>query len=569
MVDTTAGDADRIASAFRPSPLRSTSGIVLVGAMLILISVLVFGLFEEANRRARMREAEARIMSLAAILSEHAGRILDVANLAASQAIAVKRGKSWDEIERSREAHDALKRLQDRYEYISALWLVDAAGAARLSTRWFPTQGTSVADRRHFQVQREGDAGPYLSELMRSRVMPEVNAVLSRRINEPDGGFGGVALAVLNPAYLLASYGEIQSRYPLSVELVRFDRSILVRSPAASPDDALYERKTTGPDMTATDVWQGVFTAPDPRDGTLRLQAFDRIEGFPLYIVVGVGVDDVIRHWLAAMAGHGAFAGAALLAALAGLAWAHRHGVRAERALDQVRALRRSLEQRVGERTQELERVLREENHRVKNSLQLAASLLLLQQAKAAAAPVRQLLGHAHRRVLTIARLHEHLHQADSVATVDLRRYLTPLCDDIAAAIGPGGGPARVACDIASVTVAAETAVPLGLILNELMTNAIKHGLAAASGTITVSLTTADGIGRLVVTDTGSGLPAGFALDRSPGLGLQIVQGLAQQIGGTVTAATRPQGATFTVEFALGAPGIQVERNKSNSPNTS
>ncbi|MCK6451529.1 MAG: ATP-binding protein [Alphaproteobacteria bacterium] len=539
----------RGASPRWPGTIRSTQGIVVVSLLLVSLAALIFGLFEEANRRARMREAGERITSLAAILAEQAGRILDVANLAAGQATEVARGRDWDEVARSRAVFDELRQLQAGYEYINAIWLADAEGRARQTSRAFPAPAVSVADREHFKVQRERDAGPFLSELLRSRVAPEVNIVMSRRMTGADGGFAGVALVVLNPSYLLEAYREIRIDYPVSIEVVGFDRSILVRSPAASPEDALYQQRTTDPDLASAGPGYGRSVATDPRNGTVRMEAFHRIEGFPLYVVVGIEARAITQRWLTAMAGHALLACLALGAALLGLGVAHRYGAREERALAEVRSLKATLEDRVRERTGELERLFREENHRVKNSLQLAASLLQLQQAKTAARPVRQLLAEAHSRVLTIARLHEHLLQADNATRIDLKRYLSTICADIGVAIGQQG--AVIACAIEPVTVPTELAVPLGLILNELVTNAVKHGLGGARGRIAVSLATRDGVGRLVVEDEGRGLPAGWSISASHGLGMQIVRGLADQIHARLHGGSTAKGARFEVEFPI------------------
>jgi len=532
-----------------PGAIRSTHGIVIVALMLVGMSILIFGIFEAANRGARMQEARERTTSLAAILAEQSGRILDVANLAAGQAIEAVRGRDWDEVARSRDVFAELRRLDAGYDYISAVWLADADGVVRQASRSFPAPVLRVAGRDHFKVQRERDIGPYLSELLRSRIASEVNIVMSRRINAADGGFAGVALVVLDPAYLLAAYREVRIEYPVTIEMVRFDRSILVRSPAASAEDVLYEQKATGPNVARAGPSAGYFVTTEPRSGAVQLEALHRIDGFPLYVVVSTVESDITQRWLSGMAGHALFAGLALVATLIGLVIAHRYGMREVRALAEVRSLKASLEDRVRERTQELERLFREENHRVKNSLQLAASLLQLQQGKTAAQPVRQLLAEAHSRVLTIARLHEHLHRADHFARIDLNRYLSTLCADMTAAIGQAG--AQIACVIEPVIVSTELAVPLGLMLNELVTNSVKHGLAAAPGKISVSLTTRAGEGRLVVEDEGKGLPAGWAFSGSHGLGMQIVQGLAGQIHGRLAARNGAKGARFEVEFPI------------------
>ena len=203
--------------------------------------------------------------------------------------------------------------------------------------------------------------------------------------------------------------------------------------------------------------------------------------------------------------------------------------------------LRASLEQR--------ELLLKELDHRVSNSLQVVMSMLHLQAGSTADTGVRQLLLEASGRISAVARAHQRLRLRDGGGPIELIGYLDEVCRDLASSVGP--------CDFAStcpapVLVPSDRAVSVALVLIELATNAAKHGYAdRLPGPIRVRLEPIAGQGlRLSVADDGQGLPADFALERSPGLGMRIILALAERLDGQIQASPREGGA----EYALVMP---------------
>ncbi|MCC7048312.1 MAG: hypothetical protein IT562_16480 [Alphaproteobacteria bacterium] len=522
---------------------------MLVSIVVILTSVSLFAAYEAANLRGRINDARQVLGSVSLMLAEEIGRILDVANLVAGHAIEISRDRSWDELEQSRAIFDELSRLDRAYAFISAVWLTDATGMPRLSTRAFPAPRVSVADREHFQAQRDSDPGPFLSPLLRSRVRSEANIVMSRRIQDARGNFKGAALVVLDPQYFLRLYKEIQIEHPMAIEVIRFDRSILLRAPTTTVEETLDAVKSTGPALAATSAPSGLFVAKEPNEAGERTQAYRRVEGFPLYVVVSVRNDDVTASWLKALYVHAGFAGLGLVATLAALALAHAYGRREEQVLGEIRTLNTSLEMRVQERTRALEQLLQEVTHRVKNSLQLTASLLRLQQNSVRDQPSRAHLADAQTRVLTIARLHEHLYQAGNFRQVELKRYLETICADVSGALP--GHRITFKSNFGAIMVPVDLAVPLALVLTELLTNAIKHAFVQNGGVVNVTLEGDGALGKLAVADNGSGLPTGFDLNESQGLGTRIVLGLVKQASGEISVDSSATGTRFEIRFPL------------------
>ena len=211
--------------------------------------------------------------------------------------------------------------------------------------------------------------------------------------------------------------------------------------------------------------------------------------------------------------------------------------------LEQVQQqLRRSLDDK--------EVLLKEVHHRVKNNLQIVSSLLALQvQAQAQLPVVAAALREGQNWVKSIALTHELLYQADDLARVDFQQFASQLAAHLQRAFAVP--TVRVQVQAAGVHLGTDTAVPLGLIVNELLSNAFKYACANGRGgqlVVALRCDPAAGLFRLTVADDGPGLPPGFTLAQASSLGLRLVQSLARQLGGELTLP--PAGeATFEVTF--------------------
>ena len=156
-----------------------------------------------------------------------------------------------------------------------------------------------------------------------------------------------------------------------------------------------------------------------------------------------------------------------------------------------------------------------------------------------------------------MALLHETLYRSTSFAAVDLGAYLGQLANQSFRALNAQPGFIRLDLDLASAQVKFDQAIPCGLLVNELISNCLKHGFPSGrSGGILVELQPVDGgLLRLSVSDTGVGLPADFESKRRQSLGLQLVSDLAKQLGGPLEITGGPgTGAVFAVTFPGGEP---------------
>lgn len=209
-----------------------------------------------------------------------------------------------------------------------------------------------------------------------------------------------------------------------------------------------------------------------------------------------------------------------------------------------VRALRKSLEEK--------ESLLKEVHHRVKNNLQIVASLLSLQARRSPNLEVQEILEDTRSRVKSMALLHEALYRSENLAHINFSIYVKDLCGQLFQAYTSKAGNIRLDNRISPIGLSLEHAVPCGLIVSELVSNALKHAFPdGRSGRISVELgLMAKHTLTLVVSDDGIGLRENQSAHRSDSLGLQLVARLVNQLGGQMeTISTANAGCTFRINF--------------------
>ena len=200
--------------------------------------------------------------------------------------------------------------------------------------------------------------------------------------------------------------------------------------------------------------------------------------------------------------------------------------------------------------------LLKEVHHRVKNNLQIIASLLNLQAARLKSPDVLAVLRDTQGRVYSMALLHESLYQSDNLARINSPAYFATLADQLWRAFQPAAGNIQVRTRIDNAGLGLEQAVPCGLIANELVTNALKHAFPTGRpGQILVELQPQGSAHlRLSVIDTGIGLPEGLPPSGSGTLGLRLVANLARQLRGEFSQQDNRPGAAFHVVFPITHP---------------
>jgi two-component system, sensor histidine kinase PdtaS len=185
--------------------------------------------------------------------------------------------------------------------------------------------------------------------------------------------------------------------------------------------------------------------------------------------------------------------------------------------------------------------------HRIANSLQIIASVLMLNARRAPSEQTRSYLFDTHSRVMSVAALQKQLTAAATAAEVALRHYFTELCQSIGASMIHDPTKLRLTVEADATIAHADVSVSLGLIVTELVINALKHAFPNdRGGDIVVSYHADAADWILSVSDNGVGMPAGRAA--KVGLGTSIVEALASRLGAVVTRTAANPGSTVSIE---------------------
>jgi two-component sensor histidine kinase len=214
-----------------------------------------------------------------------------------------------------------------------------------------------------------------------------------------------------------------------------------------------------------------------------------------------------------------------------------------------ARAREATLRQEMHDLAQRQVMLAQEFEHRLINGLQLISSLLSLQSRATASPDAAAQLTVAAQRVSALGRVHRRLHLLDHQDKVELKPYLQQLCEDLSRLLCEDTGDRAILVESATAEVPTSFAIPLGFIVNELITNAAKY----AKGNIIVRFATSPAGHVLSVADEGPGLPPGFDPAASKGLGMTIVLALVKQIGGTLHLGRGKDGRGTRMTVAFGA----------------
>jgi two-component sensor histidine kinase len=405
-------------------------------------------------------------------------------------------------------------------------WVLDADGRSILTNE---TSGTEidVADRGYFEDLKAGSEW-VISPLLRGRASDSQVFVVGRRI-ERDGRFLGAAVIVI-PASLLTQFWQTLNLGPYSTaSIVRTDGWLIARHPVPPAGMNLKTHVLFTENLSQRPA--GAYETVSPADGVGRIVGFYTLPELPLVAVAGISKDAVLAQFWSRLATGAIVAAPIAVALLAVTIWV---AVLLRRYEAQSAALAGALEQNT--------LLFREIHHRVKNNLQTVAALIRLQDIPAETK--RELTS----RILAMTAVHEQLYLSDNFGELDLAAYVDSLAGKLRAS---NVATVTVSQSLERIDVDPDRAIPLGLIINEVVQNAIKHAFPGGAGHISITLKRSEPAGAtLTIRDDGTGFdPA--TQDRT-GMGTRLVEALSRQIGATI-AYTRSGGTTFTMVFPVAA----------------
>jgi two-component sensor histidine kinase len=213
---------------------------------------------------------------------------------------------------------------------------------------------------------------------------------------------------------------------------------------------------------------------------------------------------------------------------------------------------RRILERDKDELLRQKDVLLEELEHRIANSLQIIASIILLKAKAVQSEETRLHLHDAHKRVMSIAAVQRQLHASGATGTIQIAPYLTRLCEVLATSMIGDIRPISLQVVGEGGSATSRQAESLGLIATELVMNALKHAFPdeKTEGQIIVAYDTAGTNWKLSVSDNGVGKPDGVFAQVKTGLGTGIIKALAQQLGAQVETLAGPEGTTVSITHA-------------------
>jgi PAS domain S-box-containing protein len=209
---------------------------------------------------------------------------------------------------------------------------------------------------------------------------------------------------------------------------------------------------------------------------------------------------------------------------------------------------RKKAEDDLKESLKEKEILLREIHHRVKNNMEIISSLLKLQIKQVEEEEAENVLKESQGRVKSMAMIHEKLYQSKSFTKINFKNYVENLVNDIFYSYGIKKGTIEPKLEIENINIDIDTLIPVGLIINELVTNSVKYAFPKGKGTIKIKLRSNQDQLELIIADNGVGLPDEMDYKNTDSLGLQLVNGLVYQIDGEIELQ-RSQGTEYKITF--------------------
>ncbi|WP_137389438.1 sensor histidine kinase [Rhodoligotrophos defluvii] len=491
-------------------------------AALLLALLLVSGLLVWQSYRDAVSTAQARAEGGAQIIGAHIKWLSE----AAYQAL-----QRIDEALGAQPNMVTAGSVGDLDKAVAALprdvraWVFDVNGVTVLTNDTTDAQ-LRVADTEFFQTLKAGQTW-HVSTLINDRFNKRKVFIIGRRL-ERNGRFVGAA-AIVIPADLLSEFwSTLNLGRDSTAGLIRSDGWLVARHPV--PEDTINLKNYMLFTKHLAQSPAGSYSASaSPADGVSRIVGFYTVPGLPLIAIAGVSKNAVWDRFRAQIGSVAVIAVPAVLGLLACSLWV---SVLLRRYEQQRRQLAEALEQN---------RILFQEmHHRVKNNLQTVVALV---QMHGLPGEIKRDLAN---RIGAMTAVHQQIYMSNRLGSLDLASYI----DDLVASLRQSSPEnVQVTSTLTPIEVPSDKAVPLGLIINEVMANAFKHAFPAGRpGNIAISLERlAPNKARLQIRDDGVGFDIASA---SQGMGNRLIQGLSRQIGADY-AFERDGGTVFTLTLPI------------------
>lgn len=487
--------------------------------VIIFVAVGLASLLVWQNYRAALTAGETKAQSAADVVAAHMEWLFEASDQALRRIdAALGNGAIDTSLDIVEDISQAVGDLPEGFQYS----VYDDQGMLRMSNM-SAAGSINVADRGYFIETKAGKSiviTPRLIERLSKRPV----FVIARRIAR-GGTFRGVATIAIPIEKMNDFWTSIALGPKSTVSVIRDDGWVLARYP--DPQQSLNIGKSPLLDLLKKSDKGTYYIPVSPADGLSRIVGYRRIAHWPLVATSGIEINEALQMFWQTLEMEAAF-GLPLLILLVGfsiwIAWLLR--AYAARNLELEAAIERN------------HYLFRELHHRVKNNLQAVSSLIRLQ-------PLPDVVRtDMARRIAAMVAVHEHIYRSDQFDSVELASYTDHLIREIARTYHQ---QVRLDLRLAPVTVHRDTVLPIGMIVNEVVSNAFKYAFVDdREGVLSVELrTNGDGEAILTIADNGPGMRS----DATKGMGSRLINGFVSQIGGRYAFETG-DGLTFRLEFS-------------------
>ncbi len=502
---------------------RSVSKVAAIATAAALIALLsILGTWAAQSYFATIERAEERAMASAKIVSSHVSWIHQMGIQAVRRIDDALRLTDLRFDGSIRDIDVATQGLPERVQ----AYVVDAEGRTLYSTDP-DIKPVDITDRDYFVAVRDGET-EYVSSLLISRLNGDQIFVFSRRIVR-DGNFMG-AIMVSVPADITRPIWEtVDLGGDYAVSFVRDDGMLVARYPL--PETTLDMSGYILFTKYLKEAPSGTYLAESsPMDGVRRVVAYRRVDGTPFVAIAAADYEFLIQPFRKTLLML-SIVGVMIIGAAAVVGWWVRHLLRAQE--QQSAQLAKALE------TNEM--LLREIHHRVKNNLQSVMSLVRLQMRGSEGVDA------LNSRIKSMIAVHEQIYKHDAYSEIDAAELIRAV---VCSAVTAHEAKLHVEFDLQSQPVSADKATALALLVNEVVTNAIKYAYPAGDeGNLWIALTEQDALGQslLTIADEGVGFDVGAV---TVGTGTRLVDGSVRQLHGSYEFQSRG-GTRFSATVKL------------------
>ena len=558
--------------------------------------MLLLALAAWQNFRLVRSQTEERVMIEAGELREHALNTVKTYAIVLAWIDARTRGLGWDQIAQDEELHRFLSDL-DTLPQIDEVWMADATGRPVVSGRSSLTPPIDVSDRDCFAAKKKQDVGIFVSREQIGALTHAPEFDICDRRSTADKGFDGIIVVSARPAYFSEFYRTVSEEKRFAASLVRSDGSLLVRYPALSAPPVL-ARDSPFMQAIASNPDRGWFGGRGETDGVERFFAYQRVEGYPLYVAYGVPRRDVLHSWLANLVNYSLFAVPASLAlfgmTLLAVRQIQRHAIASWRWRTTARRLRREMNRRAlaeaelrqAQKMEALGQLTGGVAHDFNNLLTVLQGSLEMLSGRQQSDQLQARVDTALRTVERGERLTEQLlafarRQPLAKATIDLNAQLRRMTELLVRTVGSAivintnlapdlwpvdADATQLELAVINLAINARDAMPAGGKLGIRTFN-----LATQREAMPEQPAVADFV-SLEVSDTGQGMPPEVAsrafepffttkeAGKGTGLGLSMVYGFARQSGGSASIRSDvDRGTTVTLLLPRGLPAHESD----------